>query len=282
MRHAVLSMDVEDWYHLDYFDETKCSREYSMLDGIHNYCDLLDEHAIKSNFFVLGEIASSISYDLKEIVKNGHEIGSHGWSHKRPIKMSVRKFKKSLEKSKLCLEGITGTKVEGYRASCFSLDRERLDEVRNVGYLYDSSRISFSKHPLYQTIDMTSYDFISKNIYRLANFYEFQVSTTAFFRNDIPISGGGYLRILPWKFSKKLIGDYLKKGGLYILYIHPFELSEKDNPPYPLNTKFSSKLRFKTGRSSVKEKLSKLIYLLKDKGYTFTTFSTLRNQLEKK
>ena len=47
-------MDIEDWYHLDYFDKSKCKRDYSMLDGINRYCELLDEHNIPSSFFVLG------------------------------------------------------------------------------------------------------------------------------------------------------------------------------------------------------------------------------------
>ena len=36
-------MDIEDWYHLDYFYSSKCSKEYSMLDGIGKYCELLNE-----------------------------------------------------------------------------------------------------------------------------------------------------------------------------------------------------------------------------------------------
>ena len=30
MKYAVLSMDIEDWYHLDYFDARKCNTDYSI------------------------------------------------------------------------------------------------------------------------------------------------------------------------------------------------------------------------------------------------------------
>ena len=67
--------------------------------------------------------------------------------------------------------------------------------------------------------------------------------------------------------------------NIYVLYIHPFELSTKTNPPLPSTTKWHNKLRFRLGRKSVAKKLSNLIKLLKDSGYMFTTFSSLRKEL---
>jgi len=66
---------------------------------------------------------------------------------------------------------------------------------------------------------------------------------------------------------------------IYILYIHPFELSSKPNPPFPSTTKWYNRLHFEMGRSTVAEKLSRLIDLLKVSGYTFTTFSSIRREL---
>ena len=34
MKNVVLSMDIEDWYHLDYFDNNLDSKNFSMLDGL--------------------------------------------------------------------------------------------------------------------------------------------------------------------------------------------------------------------------------------------------------
>ena len=170
-------MDIEDWYHLDYFDKSKCKRDYSMLDGINRYCELLDEHNIPSSFFVLGEIVSSCKDALKMIKENGHEIGSHGWSHTRPMNLSIPKFLEELKNSKNLIEDIIQCSVEGYRASCFSLNRDRLNEVKKAGFNYDSSRINFDLHPLYESIDMSNYLRLTRNIYRKDNFFEFQVTT---------------------------------------------------------------------------------------------------------
>ena len=59
-----------------------------------------------------------------------------------------------------------------------------------------------------------------------------------------------------------------------MLYIHPFELSIKPNPPFPSPTKWHNRLRFGMGRSTVAKKLKRLIELLKQNGYCFETFSS--------
>ena len=279
MKTVVLSMDIEDWYHLDYLDTKECNISYSLLDGIDVYREILQDHKIPSSFFVLGEIAKSISPILKEITNEKHDIGSHGWDHARPITIPLSEFYNNLVRSKKLLEDLTSSPVEGYRASCFSIDRKRLDKVQKAGFHYDSSRIDFSSHPLYETINMDGYELVMPNIYRNNRFFEFQVSTYSFHAKNLPISGGGYLRLLPWYVSKKLIKSYLNQGDIYILYIHPFELSSKKNPLLPSSTKWFNRLRFGMGRGTVKLKLSRLIGLLKENGYRFMTFSSLRKEI---
>ena len=66
--YAVLSMDIEDWYHLDYFREKNVNMSYSMLDGVNNYLSILESHDIKTTFFTLGEIANSLKSDLRSFM----------------------------------------------------------------------------------------------------------------------------------------------------------------------------------------------------------------------
>ena len=167
----------------------------------------------------------------------------------------------------------------GYRAPCFSLDRERLDLVEKSGFEYDSSRIDFSMHPLYGTIKMDDYLALSNNIFRKNNFFEFQVSTLSMLKRTIPVSGGGYIRIFPWIIMKRLVQKYIMNNDLYILYIHPFELSNRNTPSVPDSTSWKTKFRFGYGRDSVSNKINLLIRLLKDNGYQFVTFSELKTKL---
>ena len=278
-KYAVLSMDIEDWFHLDYFDRSKCDCTYSLLDGLEVYLKILSDHGIPSSFFVLGELVEKLRKNLPQITALGHEIGSHGWNHVRPLTLSTDVFQKDILRSKKVLEDALGQTVFGYRAPCYSLDRQRLDLVQQAGYTYDSSRIQFNQHPLYGTLDMAGFAQCSRNIYRRDGFCEFQLSTLAVAGRNIPVSGGGYIRIFPWWLMRRWLERYLTENEIYVLYIHPFELSPRPAPPVPHDTKRLTRFRFQYGRSLVPSRLVKLIELLKAKGFTFTTFSKLRDKV---
>lgn len=279
MKVAVLSMDIEDWYHLEYFDHSACDRSQSLLDGIHVYRDFLARYGIHSSFFVLGELINPLKNVLFELAMDGHDVGVHGWDHTLPMKMTIDEFSRDLRRSKKELENIIQTLVQGYRAPCFSLNRDRLDQVHAVGFEYDSSRILFSMHPLYGSLDLDGYLKLSPNIYRNDTFFEFQVSSHPFVGRNFPVSGGGYIRIFPWILMRRLINSYLQQNELYVLYIHPFELSPQSSPNLPTGTRWSTRIRFKLGRSSVIGKLSALIDLLMANEFRFITFSMLRKEL---
>ncbi len=279
MKTAILSMDIEDWYHIDYFHEMGCDRSYSLLDGITSYCEVLSDFEIQSDFFVLGELAKRNKAVLLDLHNQGHGIGAHGWGHIRPLAMSIPEFTQDLDRSKKVLEDALGAPVDGYRAPCFSLDRERLDLVQKAGFLYDSSYLPFQAHPLYGEIDLSGFSEAVQGVYSLDDFFEFEISSLRMAGKNIPVAGGGYLRIFPWLLMRSLLKAYLKKHSLYTLYIHPFELSSKMDVPVPPEAGRATRMRFGLGRRSTKKKLEKLINLLKSEGFRFTTFRDLRKEI---
>ena len=279
MKKAILSLDVEDWYHLDYFNRNECETSNSLLDGVEVYTEFLSSYSLPSSFFVLGEIAEKRIQFFKDLVDSGHDVGSHGWDHKRPMTMGIDEFSDDLKRCIGAMKQINGDKGFGYRAPCFSLDRERLDIVRDAGFIYDASRIDFGDHPLYGSIDMSGFDKVTESIYKNNDFVEFEATTLPVFGKQIPISGGGYLRLFPWLLMKNLINQYLKANDIYVLYIHPFELSKLPAPKIPQSTSALTKLRFERGRDKVLDRIKKLIELMQSNGYTFTTFSDLQREL---
>ncbi|MBL96684.1 MAG: polysaccharide deacetylase [Legionellales bacterium] len=279
MKKAILSLDVEDWYHLDYFRRSECDTSQSLLDGLDRYVDLINELSLPSSFFVLGEIAEKKIGYLKNLVKLGHDVGSHGWDHRRPMTMSPKVFQADLHRCLSAMKIINGDRGFGYRAPCFSLDRERLEIVRRAGFAYDSSRINFGNHPLYGTIDMLGFQNISESIYKQGDFVEFEATTLPILGNNIPISGGGYLRIFPWLVMKSMIAQHLKKNDIYVFYIHPFELSPLPLPKIPASTSPLTRFRFSCGRTRVVDRVKKLTDLLQSRGYEFTTFSAVQQEL---
>ena len=190
-KYGVLSVDLEDWYHLDYLRDKPCDRAYSMLDGLDEYRRILESHDRPSSFFVVGEIAQSLSTVLRELADAGHDVGGHGWSHVRPLTMGVDGFASEVSRSKMKLEDILGRPVIGYRAPCFSLDRQRLEIVRDVGYSFDLSRIRFGDHPLYGDLNLDGFTEVSPAIYSAGDFFEFEVSTLTVGRKQLSVAGGG-------------------------------------------------------------------------------------------
>ena len=91
-KYAVLGMDVEDWFHLDYFNKEECDQNQSTLDGLDVYLNILDHYGIKTTFFIVGELVSVLKDKIKIIKEKGHEICLHSYSHNRPLQLSLEDF----------------------------------------------------------------------------------------------------------------------------------------------------------------------------------------------
>ena len=192
---AVFGLDLEDWYHLDYINNYDFkSAEFSMLDGFDNYTNIFNSYNIKSTLFVVGEIANKLKLKLRDCAENNFEIASHSFTHKRPLSISKNSFIEEVVSSKKILEDIVQKNIIGFRAPCFSLNREYLEILIENNYLYDSSKINFKSHPLYGDLNLKDFHVKQKNIYQLNNFIEFEIPTYKTFFSRFPFSGGGYLR----------------------------------------------------------------------------------------
>tara|TARA_B100001057_G_scaffold26592_1_gene24383 strand:- start:6379 stop:7230 length:852 start_codon:yes stop_codon:yes gene_type:complete len=279
MKKAVLSIDVEDWFHLDYFNRDECDTDYSMMDGLETYLNLINSYNLPSSFFVLGEIAEKRLEYFTGLSKSGYDISSHGWDHTRPMTMTLDEFENDIKKSCKVLNKINNNNKFGYRAPCFSLDKQRAELIKRYDFSYSSSRIDFTNHPLYGSLDINEYEKVEKFIYKKDSFFEFELSTTKIYKKTLPICGGGYLRILPWQIMKKLVHDYLLKENVFFFYIHPFELSNNAPPKKPISASRTSNLRFKYNLGKVESKFKSLIELIDKHEYEFCDFVGLREEI---
>ena len=280
-KFAILSMDVEDWYHLYYF-MGKADKNYSMIDGFTNYIDLLNEKGVKTTFFVLGELAQSIKNEIRYAISCGHEIACHGYTHLRPIDLSVADFKEQLIKSKSVLEDVAGREVIGYRAPCYGIDNERYQILSEVGFKYSSSKMNVSGHPLYGEINLNDFHKCLSGVYRKGDMFEFALNTEKFLGKNIAVSGGGWIRLLPWRtLMKPLIKKNIKNSDCYTLYIHPFELSKKEMPKVE-GTGLLNNIRARKGLGKVEGKIETLIDLLKENDFEIKTFEEVRKFINRK
>jgi polysaccharide deacetylase family protein (PEP-CTERM system associated) len=231
------------------------SRELRVERNVHRLLDLFDsftphpaswtvdrEPFIHATFFVLGWVAERLPHLVREIAARGHEMASHGTSHRLCRPLSDAELRDELASSKLLLEDITGTKVRGFRAPNFSVDDRVLDLVRECGYRYDSSYNSFSLHGRYGKITLNGQPRAGVAYELNDDFFELPVSnlplssisilgilgTLAHFRHlnhfHLPWSGGAYFRLMPLGVFLLGVRAILDRDGAYVFYMHPWEI----------------------------------------------------------
>lgn len=225
-----LSIDLENWYSneiiLDYLPKKKS--EY-IIEGVELLLRLLAKYNAKATFFVLGSVALKYPQIIKKIYHMGHEIASHGYSHKTLYNLGQKEFELEIKTSVDLLKSIIGEKPIGFRAPCFSIDNSTkwaFEILEKYGFKYDSSIFPI-KNKFYgvpnaplsiykpSKIDVAKHDPEGKII-------EFPLTTLKFIRN-IPIAGGFYLRLFPIWFLK-LGYKKVNKTRPVILYVHPRDI----------------------------------------------------------
>ena len=277
---ALLSMDVEDWYHLEYF-QRQHETEPSMLDGVERFASVLAGERVLATFFVVGDVARRNPAAIRALVDAGHEIASHGPDHRLVTRMSVSEFLDDLSAHNQAMEQLLGVPMRGYRAPCFSMDGEKVKRLPDIGLSYDSSWIRFSSHPLYVHMDLSGWPPLCQGVVRAPgrDFVEFEVPTSAIGGSRLPFSGGGYFRMFPWPVLRALTDRYLEQARVFVFFIHPFECSARQLDRFPAGTSALNRIRFQTGRRRTLDRVSKLIALLRGRGWEFTTFTDARSRL---
>jgi polysaccharide deacetylase family protein (PEP-CTERM system associated) len=229
-----LTIDVEDYFQVNAF-EPYVPRE--SWDGFplrveHNVArllDLLDEFGVKATFFILGWVAERCPALVRRIQAQGHEIASHGYGHQLIFRIGPQAFREDLHRSKMILEDCTGVAVRGYRAPTYSITRDSLwafDILIEEGFLYDSSVFPVY-HDTYGIPDAPRFPY---TVHREAgSLEEFPLTTLplklAGLRYQLPIAGGGYLRLLPVQLIRWGIERVnLAEGKPAVLYLHPWEV----------------------------------------------------------
>lgn len=273
MRWFFLTLDLEDWFHLDYLKEFDLDCSIELIPSMTTFLDLLDELGIKMTVFALSDMARRHKELLKDIVSRGHEVGSHGWNHELLYLKDKAKFRREITTAKAELEDILGQPVWGYRAACYSIDNEKLDIIQECGYRYDSSYIRFAAHPLYGKVDLGSFSKVDDLVYERNGFYEFEIPTVLVLGKQLPISGGGYFRLFPWWVFRTLFGRYQRQYNNFVFYIHPFEVVNQ-TVDLPRQISPLQRFRFSVGRKGNLDKLRKFLTHDSLRSVRFETLST--------
>ena len=122
------------------FDPTgiRSAGGYSARRGVPRMLDIFERHGIRATFFVPGFDAGNHPDLVREIVRQGHEIGAHGYLHER-WEIPPDEEEPLLQMAHDILVDVTGTAPKGWRSPGGMKSANTLRVLRDLGYIYDSS-----------------------------------------------------------------------------------------------------------------------------------------------
>ncbi len=242
------SVDVEDYFQVAALApaipvESWPTREYRVEANTGVILDLCAEKNIRGTFFILGWVAEKSPQLVKRIAEAGHEIACHGFSHQLIYRQTREVFREETFRSKHFLEDTIGKAVTGYRAASFSITSNSLwalDTLIDAGFEYDSSVFPIH-HDRYGIPGASPAPgkIVAPSQRTLV---EFPMSAAKFFGMQVPVSGGGYFRILPYWVTRAGLKQINEEAGRpFTFYLHPWEV----DPGQPRVTGISAFSRFR-------------------------------------
>ncbi len=227
--HHHLTVDVEEYFHVSAMEpyvprsrwpsmESRLEAEMDVLFG------LFDDFGVKVTFFVLGIVARDHPSLVRRLAREGHEVASHGWDHRRVTHLDPSAFRLQVRESRALLEDLAGEAVLGFRAPSFSIVPGRewaLDILVEEGYRYDSSLYPVRRPGYGYPAGPRHLDALIRPAGPLV---EVPPATLRFLGMNLPAGGGGGLRQLPLLLTRQAVADLEAVGQPATLYLHPWEL----------------------------------------------------------
>jgi len=233
MIRNALTIDLEYWYSPELVRGFVVgNKDDLIIEMTKPMLDVLDEFDVSATFFVLGEVAKKHPELVEEVYERGHEIGSHAYSHKTLYELGKDKFENEINLSVQLLQHITKEKPIGFRAPSFSVNNSTgwvFEVLEKHGFKYDSSIFPIRTKlygvpnaPLH--IYKPSADDVAKEDPN-GKMIEFPMTVFEFGKR-IPISGGFYLRAMPFWLLKSLLKK-VNRTRAGMIYVHPWEVYSK-------------------------------------------------------
>lgn len=234
MKNA-LTIDVEDWFHV-------CGRgdgpptatlERRVLANIERVLSLLAEYDVRATFFVLGSVAEEQPSLVPLIVSGGHEIASHGYSHRLVSQLGAEGFRDEIRRTGDVLGRQSSKMPIGFRAPQWSLrqtDSWAFEILRNEGYRYDSSL-----NPLPFLGNRSGHCFPFEIRTGGGKILEIPPMVTPFPTGNLPTGGGWGFRFFPARMIGATVRRYNRGGNPAVFYLHPREM-EADGPRIPMSS----------------------------------------------
>jgi polysaccharide deacetylase family protein (PEP-CTERM system associated) len=227
---AAFTVDVEDWYQscVD-FDAPITERVVRNVDRV---LEVLDACGVKATFFVQGLVAERFPGLVRGLVDLGHEVQSHGYSHRPLYEMGPRALRDELERARQTVEDASGTTVNAFRAQDFSVvtgNLWTLETLVDVGFTVDSSIFPMRA----RRYGIAGWELAPHRIGMPdgASLLEVPVAVSDVGRWRLPVGGGGYFRVLPTAVLERALRSVVADRPA-VVYCHPYEFNSQELAGY--------------------------------------------------
>jgi len=251
-RRAVVSVDLDEWYHCRWAtgaahsrwpDTAAVFREHyhsdrpggELVGPTRRILDLFERHRLRGSFFILGEVATHYPELVREIAARGHEIGCHGFHHVDADLLGPEGFARELAEARRVLEPLVDGPLTGYRAPNLLLRDWMIPTLRAQGFDHDVS-VCTSRGLLGKDFGHAHQ---ADNPYRFrerfalpdpqGDLVEIPLPTFPFLR--LPAATGILTRVAGVRWTTVALGHALR-GGDVQYYFHPYEMGPR--PAVPL------------------------------------------------
>ena len=220
----VLTIDVEDWYHVCGLPQAPVigRDQRRVRQAVERILNILSRAGVKATFFVLGCVAEEEPDLVPTMAREGHEIASHGWSHRLVHQLSEQEFRAEIRRTGEILKTQGGKQPIGFRAPQWSVSRLSPPWVFSIlqeeGYRYDSSM-----NPLPFVGDRRGErrPFQLETGRGLVEFPPLVLQTVA---GNLPVGGGWGFRFFPLAMVREAVTRMNRAGDPAVLYLHPREV----------------------------------------------------------
>jgi len=101
--------------------------------------DLYKRFGMRQTFFLPAWCMERYPQTVDMILKEGHEIGHHGYLHEEPNRFDAADELYWMQRATAVFERMIGSRPKGFRAPAYQFSRNTLSHLVAEGFLYDAS-----------------------------------------------------------------------------------------------------------------------------------------------
>ncbi len=258
-----LTVDVEEYFHPSEVQafvpqERWASFPSRVDDQVQRILEMFDRNSVKATFFVLGWVAERRPATIRAIAAAGHEIGCHSYAHQLVYRQDAVTFRQDTIRAVRVIEDSCGVTPRVYRAPSYSITSKSLwalEVLVECGFTHDSSIYPIA-HDRYGIPGSNRHAHILQT--PSGPIHELPIATVKLSASQVaPIGGGGYLRLLPYRYTAAGIRRVNRDERQPVcLYFHPWEI---DAGQPRLADGLIARLRTYSGLNGMQRKLGRLL-----------------------